>query len=451
MKRRPEKKKQHKCIENRKKIRKDPDFASLQRAKERLEKRQKNRNLDLHQQNKYDRYSEIRKALNENPETAVVEQSAAHEAYRTKYFSQFKKVVDLSDVLLEVLDIRDPMGCRSPKLEDYILKRGKRIVLVLNKADLVPVEVANQWLNFLRREFPTVLFKSSNNPTKANYVPLHNGKWRSSDCFGVNELIILLNKYSGGTHIVAGIIGSPNVGKSSVINSLSRRPAAGVGSTPGFTKVMQEIDVTNKIKILDCPGVITSSNSDVTPSMVLRNSIKIELLEDPIKPVSFIIEKVPKEQLVDLYGIGTFADADDFLRQLAIKRGKLYKGGEPDLDAMARMVLDDWNKGHIRYFTIPPPVDETIAESTELITPNGEVYNIGRQINLTEEDFRNFQIQHVFQVVKKTRKEERIEEGSDSEGMDEEPKQANVELPVEQKEELDQLAQEFQGISFVGL
>lgn len=449
-----EKKKQHKDLKNRKKIQKKGDisFSTLQRVKDGLEKQQQNRQKSIHVQSKYDRYAEIKKAQKEDPEVAVVEESAANEAYRTQYFKQFKKVVDLSDVLLEVLDIRDPMGCRSPKLENYILKRGKRVVLILNKADLVPTEIANKWLTFLRREFPTVLFKSTNNPTKATYVPLHDGKWRSTDCFGVEELIILLNKYSGGSHITAGIIGSPNVGKSSVINSLSRRSAAGVGSTPGFTRVMQEIEVTSRIKILDSPGVIASSGLEISPSMVLRNSIKIELLEDPVQPVSFILDKVPKEQLMELYGINTFSDADDFLTQLAQKRGKLHKGGEADIEAMARMVLDDWNKGHIRYYTIPPETDDTIEASTELVTANGEVYNMGRQINLTEQDFKNFQIRHVFEIVQKNKKSNKNQqEISDDEEQNEEPKHTNVTLDNEQKEELDNLAQEFQGISFTGL
>lgn len=448
-----EKKKQHKDLANRKKMQKKGDisFSTLQRVKEGLERQQQNRQKSIHAASAFDRYAEIRKAQEEQPEAAVVETAAAGEAYRTQYFKQFKKVVDLSDVLLEVLDVRDPMGCRSPKLESYVLKRGKRIVLILNKADLVPTEVANKWLSFLRREFPTVLFKSTNNPQKATYVPLHDGKWRATDCFGVEELIVLLNKYSGGSHITAGIIGTPNVGKSSVINSLSRRAAAGVGSTPGFTRVMQEIEVTSRIKILDSPGVIAASGSEISPSMVLRNSIKLELLEDPVQPVSFILDRVPKEQLVELYGIGTFADAEDFLTQLAQRRGKLHRGGEADVDAMARMVLDDWNKGHIRYYTLPPETDAPIEAATELVTGSGEVYTMGRQINLTEQDFRNFQIQHVFEVVQRSKKSQKEQEISEDEEKDEEPQHRAVGLDEEQKEELDGLAQEFQGISFAGL
>ena len=293
-----EKQKQHKGMTTRK-IRREPDYNSLQRAKDKLAKQALNRKKEIRKPKREDRYAEISIGLNA-PEVPVMEQTAAHEAYRTTYFAQFKKVVDASDVLIEVLDARDPMGCRSKKLEDYIMKRGKRIILLLNKADLVPLEVLNKWLTFLRREFPTLPFKSSSKPNKANKLPAltQEGKYRATDYYGVEELIKLLNQMAAGNTIVAGVIGPPNAGKSSVINSLSRKDAVGVASTPGFTKTLQAVQVTSRIRILDCPGVVPSSGSDITPSMVLRNSIKIELLDDPVTPVEYILEKVPKEQLV---------------------------------------------------------------------------------------------------------------------------------------------------------
>eukprot|EP00001_Collodictyon_triciliatum_P039839 07168_2 len=79
------------------------------------------------------------------------------------YFKEFKKVVEMSDVILEVLDARDPMGCRSKDIEQLILQKdpNKRIILVLNKIDLVPREIVEKWLKYLRNEFPTIAFKSS--------------------------------------------------------------------------------------------------------------------------------------------------------------------------------------------------------------------------------------------------------------------------------------------------
>ncbi|EAY17766.1 hypothetical protein TVAG_015960 [Trichomonas vaginalis G3] len=439
-----------------KKLRKEPDYKSLQRAKDALAKSAMNRKKEIAKHNAEERYAEVSQGLNA-PEAPIIEQSAAHEAYRTTYFAQFKKVVDGADVLLEVLDARDPIGCRSKKLEDYILKRGKRIVLILNKADLVPLEILNKWLVFLRREFPTIPFKSSSQPNKSVEVPLHDGKYKGTDVFGIKELIKLLNQLAMGSSIVAGVFGPPNVGKSSVINSISRRAATGVASTPGFTKVMQEVEVTARIRILDCPGVVPSSGAEITPSMVLRNSIKIELLDDPVAPVSYILDKVPKEQLVEEYGIESYGTAEDFLSQLAVKRGKIQKGGEPDINGTARTILDDWNHGRIKYYTVPPEVDDTHVSKIELVDQDGTSYNMGKVINYTEEDFKNFQIQHVFQVIPKKEAEAEKEENSEDED-EEKPEETKrkmaapkVALSSAQKEEMDSLAQEFTGLSFEGL
>ena len=82
---------------------------------------------------------------------------------RRAYYKEFRKVVDAADVILEVLDARDPMGCRCRRVEQQILAAGsdKRLVLVLNKIDLVPKSVLEKWMVYLRNEFPVLAFKAS--------------------------------------------------------------------------------------------------------------------------------------------------------------------------------------------------------------------------------------------------------------------------------------------------
>jgi len=75
------------------------------------------------------------------------------------YVRELKKVVEQADVVLEVLDARDPEGCRNKELEAQIASAGKKVILVVNKIDLVPPQNARMWEKYLRREFPTVLFK----------------------------------------------------------------------------------------------------------------------------------------------------------------------------------------------------------------------------------------------------------------------------------------------------
>lgn len=84
--------------------------------------------------------------------------------------------------------------------------------------------------------------------------------------------------------ITVGIVGLPNVGKSSLINSLKRSRVVNVGSTPGVTRSMQEVQLDKKVKLLDCPGVVMLNSSNNGVSVALRNCKRVEKMEDPVSP-----------------------------------------------------------------------------------------------------------------------------------------------------------------------
>jgi len=80
---------------------------------------------------------------------------------RRAFYKELKKVIEAADVVIQVLDARDPEGCRSKEIEDEAVKAGKKVLLLVNKIDLVPPQNARLWQRCLRREFPTVLFKAT--------------------------------------------------------------------------------------------------------------------------------------------------------------------------------------------------------------------------------------------------------------------------------------------------
>jgi nuclear GTP-binding protein len=304
---------------------------------------------------------------------------------RRAYLRELKKVVDTADVLLQVLDARDPIGTRIHQtLEDVILsKADKRMVLVLNKIDLVPKEIVGSWLTVLRRSHPTIAIKASNDRREteqdatASNVPV-----------GMEGLLQLLKNYArtGGTGgkskttIVVGIVGYPNVGKSSIINALKRSRAVGVSPRPGFTTSMQEVVLDRNVRLLDSPGVVFDDSS-----ALLGNCVDADSIEDPIPPVDALLKRCNPQSLMMTYNIPAFPPGDTmmFLAMVARSYGRVLKGGVPDKIGAARAVLKDWNHGKIPYYTAPP---KDAGESKKVEGSAVIVSNFGKAFDLSKFD-----------------------------------------------------------------
>ncbi|KAJ8404045.1 hypothetical protein AAFF_G00343950 [Aldrovandia affinis] len=347
----------------------------------------KRRSLDTFQKDILQRQSEFEKKENEmqNLEKHV---NFENENSRKAYYREFKKVIERADVILEVLDARDPLGCRCPQVEQAVVQSGtsKKIVLVLNKIDLVAKDIVEKWIKYLRNEFPTVAFKAStqqqNRNLKRSNVPVTQATAEllaSSACVGAELLMKLLGNYCRNldikTTITVGVVGFPNVGKSSLINSLKRARACSVGATPGVTKHLQEVHLDKHIKLLDCPGIVmATSTSDA--GMILRNCMKIEQLVDPLEPVAAILRRCNKNEIMQHYGVPDFHTPLEFLALLARQQGKLKKGGVPDHDKAAKSVLLDWTGGRISYFTHPPETHTLPTHvSAEIVAEMGKAFD----------------------------------------------------------------------------
>eukprot|EP00741_Cyanophora_paradoxa_P007833 tig00001215_g7579.t1 len=362
-----------------------------QKAKQRAaEERKRKRNSDQKTLAQMTKDASSRaKEFNKRSSSSEAAQAGGRnrDASRRAYFKEFRKVVEAADVILEVLDARDPMGCRCPEVEKAILKQdpSKRIILLLNKIDLVPKEVVEKWLTRLRNEYPTIAFKAATHQ-KAHIQQSQVGALHASSdllsshqCLGAENLLSLLKNYCRNakvkTAITVGIIGFPNVGKSSVINSLKRSKAAGVANAPGSTKAMQEVHIDKQIKLLDCPGIVFSSN-DTDPAVVLRNAVRVETIADPVVPVQVLLQRCRVEDVVKVYEVPAFKEPLEFLAHVARKRGKLRRGGVPDPVAAARLVLQDWNSGRIRFYCLPPAEAPGVHLEASVVAQWGKEFDV---------------------------------------------------------------------------
>jgi len=260
-----------------------------------------------------------------------------------RIWNELYKVIDSSDVVIQVLDARDPLGTRSAMVEEYIKKekQHKHLMFVLNKVDLVPTWVTQKWVAILSQEFPTIAFHASlNHP------------------FGKGALINLFRQlsklHSNSKQISVGFIGYPNVGKSSVINALRSKKVCNVAPIAGETKVWQYITLMKKVYLIDCPGVVPPGKGESDVEKVLRGVVRTEHLENPEDYVLEILNKCKTKYVRRAYKLSEWKDHIDFLEQLAKRSGRLGKGGEPDINAASKMVLNDWTRGKLPYFTPPP-------------------------------------------------------------------------------------------------
>lgn len=198
---------------------------------------------------------------------------------------------------------------------------------------------------------------------------------------GKGSLIDLLRQFSklhsDKKQISVGIVGYPNVGKSSIINTLRSKKVCNVAPIAGETKVWQYITLMNKIYVIDCPGVVYPIGNTET-DLVLKGVVRIENIKDPEDYIPEVLKRVKTEFLERTYKIKDWKDAEDFLVKLAIRYGKLLKGGEPNVGQVARMVLNNFQRGQIPYFVKPPLLNDdqqqsSVEQTDEPMVPNKEI------------------------------------------------------------------------------
>ncbi|OAD52113.1 Nucleolar GTP-binding protein 2 [Eufriesea mexicana] len=311
-----------------------------------------------------------------------------------RIWNELYKVIDSSDVILQVLDARDPLGTRAFPIEKYLKteKPHKHLMFILNKVDLVPTWVTQRWVAILSAEYPTVAFHAS-----------------MTHPFGKGSLINLLRQFAklhiDKKQISVGFIGYPNTGKSSIINTLRSKKVCNVAPIAGETKVWQYITLMGRIYLIDCPGVVYPS-AETDTEKVLKGVVRVELIQNPEDYIPEVLSRVKEDYIRKTYKIMEWVDHIDFLEKLAHRSGKLLKKGEPDITIVSRMILNDWQRGKLPFYVPPPGFEEPITKTSDKhpIQNNSieedNTINIDNTENVPNKESLKFQL-HVIQNFRK--------------------------------------------------
>ncbi|XP_055301961.1 large subunit GTPase 1 homolog [Sitodiplosis mosellana] len=353
-----------------------------------------------------------------------------------EFWRQLWRVVERSDVIVQIVDARNPLLFRSEDLEKYVkeVSQDKMNMILINKADFLTDEQRVTWANYFDNENMKVAFYSATLVTEENNKSLEDiteetdnksednseeedegsdGKEASSDekqisvdsikkatdeiaksvhraeeqleiiekKLGVHhlndpkilsrsELIELFRNVHKGPKVTddistIGLVGYPNVGKSSTINSLMIEKKVSVSATPGKTKHFQTLYLDTDILLCDCPGLVMPSFVLTKAEMILNGILPIDQMRDHVPAVNILCSQIPRHTLEDKYGIiiakpqeGEDSNRPPYSEELLLaygyNRGFMTARGQPDQSRSARYVLKDYVNGRLLYCHAPP-------------------------------------------------------------------------------------------------
>lgn len=272
--------------------------------------------------------------------------------HMAKTKKQIIEDLKLIDIVIEILDARIPLASQNPDIENCIKDKNK--IIVLNKADLADNNITNKWIEFYK-----------NKGIKAIAVESNNSKGIKDVIDGIkSEYEKVKQKFMQkgriGKAIRVMVVGIPNVGKSTFINSIAKRNTAKVGNKPGVTKQKQWIKITNEIELMDTPGMLWPKleNKDFAMHLAFVGTIGDNAI-DKEEIAYYLLEYLIKnyaERVMERFNISLDEkETMVVLEEIARKRGAIISGGNINMQKVSDIILNDFQNGKLGRITIELP------------------------------------------------------------------------------------------------
>ena len=271
--------------------------------------------------------------------------------HMTKAKRQMQEDIKLIDLVIELVDARIPLSSRNPDIDE--LGKNKYRLILMNKADLADRKATEQWSAFFKK--------------KGYYVVSLDARSKNG-MKSITEIIMEACKEKmerdrkrgiKNRPVRAMVVGIPNVGKSTFINSYAGKACAKTGNKPGVTKGKQWIRLSKSVELLDTPGILWPKFEDQTVGLRLAfiGSIKDELSNQYELCLLLLqyFKKYYPEAVPRAYQIDPADTEVELLKNVAKRRGCLKSGGEYDLDKAANYVIDDFRNGRLGCISLEQP------------------------------------------------------------------------------------------------
>eukprot|EP01101_Sappina_pedata_P001499 TRINITY_DN11581_c0_g1_i1.p1 TRINITY_DN11581_c0_g1~~TRINITY_DN11581_c0_g1_i1.p1 ORF type:complete len:571 (+),score=295.70 TRINITY_DN11581_c0_g1_i1:121-1713(+) len=379
---------------------------------------------------------------------------------------QLWRVVEKSHVVIQIVDARDPLLFRSLSLEKHVQSSGKKNMLLVNKADLLTETQRQQWADFFNKASIPFMFWSAATISKEDSeeeqeedeeegeeqeegsedeeeqeseaqeekkeeeqekVEKKEREYSPTHVYARNQLLKRIKSLytdlveEGKEVLNVGMVGYPNVGKSSTVNALCNAKRVAVSQTPGKTKHFQTINLSKKMCLIDCPGLVFPSLIASHAEMLLNGLLPVDQMGDPLPPIELMCERIPKVTFELLYGIilpkprdhedpNRRPTAQELLQTYAFNRSFMRAGyGTPDESRAARLFIKDYLVGKLLFCHPPPGIDresdpnaspnplnlKSAAEATSTKAPPSLLFQSKKINQLENQEFRTRGRQYV--------------------------------------------------------